>query len=215
MLRIHRAKEFGDDLLDVIEAEQLQDLRLICHQSDYCTVDAWEVVQWPTHKVTQPFCAAMNPDHHETTKALKQHFDDGDYGDDSDAALNERVRQYHLRGVQQGHYTLEDMERWGIQCFAAEVATCPCRQCRRPINIEESCDEDDSSSDEFSIGERARLRKLRADAKKRRGNRAKVRTLLTKTRKIKARVLSEEKARKARVLSEEKARKDALAVLQA
>ena len=57
-----------------------------------------------THKVTQPFCAAMNPDH-ETTRARKHHFDDGDDGDDSDAALNERVRQYHLRGVQQGHYT--------------------------------------------------------------------------------------------------------------
>lgn len=40
-----------------------------------------------------------------------------------------------------------------------------------------------------------------------------MRTLLTKTRKIKARVFSEEKARKARALSEEKARKYALARL--
>ena len=64
--------------------------------------------------------------------------------------------------------------------------------------------------DQTRLAEQRRVRKFRAEAKKRRLNRAKVRTLLTKTRKTKARLLSAEKARKARVLSEEKERQDAL-----
>ena len=69
--------------------------------------------------------------------------------------------------------------------------------------------------DQTRLAEQRRRRKLSAEAKKRRLNRAAVRTLLTKTRKTKARLLSAEKARKARVLSEEKERQDALLRLPA
>ena len=69
--------------------------------------------------------------------------------------------------------------------------------------------------DQTRLAEQRRGRKLSAEAKKRRLNRAKVRTLLTKTPKTKARLLSAEKARKARVLSEENERQDALLRLPA